>query len=99
MLRNAVDGAGIDLLEDLLSVLGPLALPTRFLAGRVRAVITHMDKDLALLRRALLAPVANHYEVQAAELRELRTMVAELHRKRGGHIAVGRARVRGTKDK
>lgn len=99
MLRNAVDGAGIDLAEDVLSLLGPLARPTRFLAGRARAVITRMDRDLALLRRALLAPVTNHYEAQAAELRELRTMVVELRRKSAGRIAAGHARARGTRDK
>jgi len=83
-LRNAVDGAGIDLLKDLLWVLGPLAPPVRLALGGARAIFTRLDNDLALLRRALLAPVIDRYEAQAAELRELRAMIAELRRQRRG---------------
>jgi len=80
-LRNAVDGAGIDFLKDMLWVFGPLAPPARLIAG-VRAVFTRLDNDLALLRRALLAPVIDRCEAQAAELRELKAMIAELRRQR-----------------
>lgn len=77
-LRNAIDGAGIDILEDLLSLSGPLAWPVERIAGGAVALLTRMDRDLGILGRALLAPVAERYEAQAAELSKLREEVAEL---------------------
>jgi len=82
MLRNAVDGAGIDVLDELLSVLGPLARPAGRLAGGAMALFARMDTDLGILKRAVLAPFADRSEAQAGELRELREKVAELSRHR-----------------
>ncbi len=82
-LRNAVDGAGIDILEDLLSVFGPLAGPPRFVVGRAAALFARMESDLAILSRALLAPNAGLYEAQAAELKELREEVVDVRRQSG----------------
>lgn len=83
MLRNALDGAGIDLMEDLLSVFGPLARPPRFLLGQTAAIFARMEDDLALLRRAVLKPVADRHEAQAAELEELKEKVRDLGRRSG----------------
>lgn len=81
-LRNAIDGAGINVMGDLLSVLGPLAGPAERVAGGAAAVLARMDRDLGTLRRALLAPLADHCQAQAAELRGLRQQLAELRRQR-----------------
>jgi len=91
MLRNAIDGAGIDLLEDMLSALGPLARPVEIMATGAAAVLARAERDLGLLARALLAPVADRYEGQAAEIRELRATVAELSRKLDESSRRGRA--------
>jgi len=40
LLRNAVDSDEVDLFEDLLSVLGPLAGPLRFAADARKAVVS-----------------------------------------------------------
>ncbi len=98
-LRNAIDGAGIDVLDDLLSVLGPLAWPAERIVGGTLAILTRMDRDLGILRRAVLAPVADRYEAQAAELRELREKVAELDRQRGSRLPARRSRPTGTRGK
>ncbi len=94
-LRNAVDGAGIDVLDEALSVLGPLARPAGRLAGGAMAVFSRMDRDLATLKRALQAPLAERCAAQAAELRELRDKVAELSRHRDAKRRPGRSRPAG----
>ncbi len=101
-LRNAVDGAGIDILDDLLSVFGPLAWPAGLVIGGALAIVNRMYTDLGILRSALLAPVADRCEAQAAELRELRTTVAELSQRQDlGRRArrAGRGREAGTRGK
>ncbi len=95
-LRNAIDGAGIDVLDDLLSVLGPLAWPVGRIVGGTVAIFTRMDRDLGILRRAVLAPVADRYEAQAAELQELRETVDKLSRQRDSGLRARRSRPTGT---
>ncbi len=96
-LRNAIDGAGIDIMDDLLSVLGPLARPAERIAGGVGALFARMDRDLGILGRAVLAPLAERYETQSAELLELREQVAELRGQRDSRAR--RAPPRGTTGK
>ncbi len=98
-LRNAIDGAGIDLLDDLLSVSGPLAWPVERITGGAVAIFARMNRDLGILRRAVLAPAAERYEAQAAELRELREEVAELRKRRDSRPRARRSTPRGTTGK
>ena len=63
-LRNAVDGAEIDLLGDLLSPLGPLAGPARRVAGLAGAVFSRASRDLEELRAAFIAPAMRRAEAQ-----------------------------------
>ncbi len=98
-LRNAVDGAGIDVLDELLSVLGPLARPAGRLAGGAMALFTRMDRDLGILKRAVLAPLADRCEAQAAELQDLRQRVAELSRQLGSGARARRSRPTGATGK
>jgi len=78
-LRNAIDGAGIDVKDEFLSGLGPFARPAERVAGGAKTILGRMDRDLGILRRAVLAPVTDRCEAQAAELKELREKVAELN--------------------
>jgi len=79
-LRNAVDGAGIDLLEDLSSAFGPLGGPARLVAGGALRVFARMERDLENLRTTLTAPVDEHCKTQDAEIRTLREAVEKLQR-------------------
>lgn len=86
-LRNALDGADIDVFEDLLSALGPLAAPARLLAKPGRALLARLQRDMERLQAALTAPIANHCAAQAAELARLAEQVREMRRRlapRGG---------------
>lgn len=98
-LRNAVDGAGIDVLDDFLSALGPLAGPAGRIAAAAAAVFSRMDSDLAILRCAVLAPLAGRCDAQAAELRQLKEKVAELSSRRGASSHTRRARPTETMEK
>lgn len=77
-LRNAVDGAEIDLLSDLLSVLGPFAGPARVLAGGAITLFARLAEDLETLRAAVIAPEARRTD---ARLRELDEQLSALERR------------------
>jgi predicted lipid carrier protein YhbT len=80
-LRNAVDGAGIDLVEVAASAAGPLSGPARRLLGPANALFRRTTRDLERLQGALLAPLARRCDAQAAELDEIRARVEELQRR------------------
>jgi len=85
-LRNAVDSAGISLVDDLLAVLGPLARPARAAVDAALGIFARMDRDLNSLRRAVLAPLAERHRAQTAELEGLRTEMTEMR----GRLGPGR---------
>jgi O2-independent ubiquinone biosynthesis accessory factor UbiT len=66
ILRNALDGADIEVFETLLSTLGPFAGPARLLAQPGRALARRLGDDMARLQAALTAPLARQYAAQAA---------------------------------
>ena len=83
-LRNAVDGADIDLAEDLLRPLGPLGAPVRRLAAAAGALYRRADEDLEILRAALLAPVQRRCDSQEARLDDLNdNLSSSANRRRG----------------
>jgi len=70
-LRNAVDGAEIDVLEDLLAALGPLARPARRVVGGVTGLFSMAARDLETVRNAVIAPALRQNEIQAARLKKI----------------------------
>lgn len=81
-LRNAIDGAGIDLIEEAMGVLGPLAGPLRAVLERAQRVFDAAASDLETVRQAALAPLARRREADRARLEDLERKVAELSRRR-----------------
>jgi len=80
-LRNALDSAGTDLLDETLAALAPAEAPLRWALAAVRAVHGRLAADLASVQAALLAPVAGETarleaRVQALEAVPLRRMPA-----------------------
>lgn len=72
-LRNALDGAGIDLFEDLLASLGIFSAPARRLLERASRLVRRLDGDLETLRSAALEPASREL---AALQRRLDTLEA-----------------------
>ncbi len=77
-LRNAVDGAEIDLVEDVLSALGPARRPARRALGLAAGVLDRFARDMETLRGAVVAPAMRKADTQAAALRRLEDKVASL---------------------
>ena len=77
-LRNAVDSAEIDLVEDLLTVLGPLHGPARRAFALARTLFARAACDLERLRAAAVGPVERRCDRQSLALRELEDKVATL---------------------
>lgn len=86
-LRNAVDGAEISLIDDLLRPLGPFGAPARRLIEATTALYRRADEDLQMLRSALLAPVQRRFESQDARIDELGETVASASKRRRGREA------------
>jgi predicted lipid carrier protein YhbT len=80
-LRNVLDGAGIDLVEDVATAFGPLAGIARRLLAPADALVRRMTRDLQRLQGALLSPVAGRCDAQAAELNEIRARLDDLQRR------------------
>ncbi|MDO8608657.1 MAG: SCP2 sterol-binding domain-containing protein [Phaeospirillum sp.] len=85
-LRNAIDGAGIDLIEDISLQLGPLGRPFRGLAGAAIGLIGRMRDDFEMLRTSLIAPAVKDVNAQSARISALEGEVKQLRKaaRRGG---------------
>jgi len=90
-LRNAVDDAEIDILNDLLAPLGPLAGPAGSAARRAGGLLNRAARDLETLRDSLIAPALRRTEAQAAELHDLEEKIDTLKSPDGPRGRVRRA--------
>lgn len=79
-LRNAIDGAGIDLVEDLTSAMGPFARPARRMAGAALGLVASLRANVETLRQAMIAPALRDRDLQAARLAELEAEVRQLRK-------------------
>ncbi len=80
-LRNAVDGAEIDVVNDILTLFGPLGGPLRRIAGVAESVFCRVADDLETLRNAATAPLERRAEAQAAEIKALEEKLVDLKRR------------------
>lgn len=81
MLRNTLDGEDIDVIQDLTSVFGPLSRPAAHLAEGAKSAFARLERDLAALREALLAPVVRRTANQQAALGRLDERVVALEKR------------------
>lgn len=85
-LRNAIDGAGIDLIKDMTSVLGPFAASARRAATSALGVAQIMRDNVETLRQALIAPAIKDRDLTAARIAELEAEIKQLRKStRRGH--------------
>jgi predicted lipid carrier protein YhbT len=81
-LRNAIDGAGIDLIADIGAALGPLGRPFRGLAGVAGLLAGRLRADLATLSTAIIAPALRAGDAQALRIAALEAELTGLRRAR-----------------
>ncbi|MDA8232997.1 MAG: SCP2 sterol-binding domain-containing protein [Magnetospirillum sp.] len=79
-LRNAVDGAGIDLLEDFATALGPLGRPVRMVAGAALGVFARLRQDIETVRQSLIAPALQGTDAQSARIAALEAEIKALRK-------------------
>lgn len=79
-LRNAVDGAGIDLEEDFATTLGPLARPLLHALRLGGRVVDRLAHDMDKVRQALVGPALRGADAQSARLDELEAEITQLRR-------------------
>ncbi|MBR9971396.1 ubiquinone anaerobic biosynthesis accessory factor UbiT [Magnetospirillum sulfuroxidans] len=85
-LRNAIDGAGIDLIADLASALGPLATPAQRAASSVLETLSALRGGVETMRQSLIAPAMQNAAARDARLAELEAEVKALRKaSRRGH--------------
>lgn len=85
-LRNAIDGAGIDLVEDITSTLGPFAASARRAAMSALGAAQSMRDNVETLRQALIAPAIKDRDLTAARIAELEIEIKQLRKSnRRGH--------------
>ena len=80
-LRNAVDGADIDILSDALSPLGPLSGPAQRIARHGESLFARLANDLQTLGGSINAPANRTLQSQSADIRELTERVDDVTRK------------------
>ncbi len=83
-LRNAIDGADIDLTEDLAATCGPLAGPVRSLIRVAAGVIGRLGQDMEAVRATVIAPALARAEMQSARIAAVERDVARLRRTGSG---------------
>jgi len=77
-LKNAVDGAEIDLVEDILKSLGPLAGVARRVADGVWRLGRRASADLEAVGSAIREPLLRRIDAQNAVIRNLERRLSEL---------------------
>lgn len=80
-LRNAVDGAGIDLLTDLAVLLGPLAGPGEHLMRATAPAAGRVLREIGAIWSRVLAPLTRDIERQGAALVDLQGRLAMLEKR------------------
>ncbi|HIJ37531.1 MAG TPA: lipid carrier protein [Rhodospirillaceae bacterium] len=79
-LRNAIDGAGIDLQADFATTLGPLARPLMQAVDFGGRVFNRIADDMETIRVALLGPALRGAVAQSSRLEEVENELAEMRR-------------------
>lgn len=81
-LRNAVDGAEISLVDDLLRPLGPIGAPARHIVRSATALYRRAENDLETLRNSMVGPLQRRCDAQEARLKDLEEAVAAMPARR-----------------
>ncbi len=81
-LRNTVDDAGINILEDIAVALGPLGHPFRAAASVGSKIASRLQRDLTTLGVAVIAPAVRQSDAQSIRITQLEEEIKVLRRQR-----------------
>jgi predicted lipid carrier protein YhbT len=80
-LRNAVDDAELDLLEEFSKSFGPLARPAYVVAERSASLFQRLVDDADILQQAILSPLTRRAAAQDGVMDEFEDRIASLEKK------------------
>jgi O2-independent ubiquinone biosynthesis accessory factor UbiT len=80
-LRNAVDGAEINLMEGVMALFGPFSAPVRAAVNTAGKIASRAASDLETLREAMLAPSMRRHDAADAKLRKVTDKVGDLDKR------------------
>ncbi len=93
-LRNAVDDADLDLLEEFAETFGPLARPVLSIARHSTALFKRLSEDADVLQRALLSPLTKRTTSQETRLADVEARLATFEGRIRKEIARAKAAAR-----
>lgn len=79
-LRNALDGADIDFLDDVAAGFGPLADPAKAIAQKILKAVARVETDMEILGESLVSPAVRRAEAQQRRIDELEERCARLEK-------------------
>lgn len=79
-LRNAMDDADLDLLEEFALAFGPLARPALRVATRSASLFQRLSEDADILQQAILSPLTRRLSSQETASDELEARLASLEK-------------------
>ena len=77
-LRNAVDGAGVDVVADLLSILGPLSKPARGIVHATGSAGMRIVRLLHAVHNVAMAPAERRLDSHDSKLSDMERRIATL---------------------
>lgn len=93
-LRNAVDDAELDLLEEFSKSFGPLARPAYVVAERMASLFQRLVEDADVLQQSILSPLTKRTAAQDGAMTELEERLVSLEKQVKKQAARARAEAR-----
>ena len=81
LLRNAVDDAEIDLKQEILKALGPLAPAARFAFSTTGGVHQNLVNKLDMIHRSAIAPLVRRIESQARQMAQFEDRLSTVEKR------------------
>lgn len=78
VLRNAVDGADIDIVEDMTSIIPAFSKPARAVVDTAQALFARMSADLNTAATSLQAPLQRRMKTQSTEIKRQNERLDEM---------------------
>ena len=79
-LRNAVDGADINLMDDILSNLGIFKNPASKIHNKISNITKYAADDLQILRAAVIAPVNKRLDIEIKKHNKLEAKITAMEK-------------------
>ncbi len=77
-LRNAIDSTGADIGQEILAILGPLAMPAQKAGHILEQLYNRAKQDMSIMQNAVTGKLQNQVQSQSHTINELNQEIADL---------------------